>query len=167
MSWMEGEKKQKRWAHAGINSGARGREEERKKEKNTLPPQSPPANQHAEELVYLETEESVCSDMTSSAAHERRGHFFFTSPNFFSLQLGGCGRKYDAVVHTKWSRPQASTSQLSFVLTQDCSHKRNGFSRVLVFFSEKKKITRLNHPNAILPWQSWVSVVRLWDRHHS
>lgn len=44
-------------------------EKEGKKKKTPSPSRSWPANQHAEELVYLETEESVCSDMTSSAAH--------------------------------------------------------------------------------------------------
>lgn len=44
-------------------------EQEGKQKKTSSPSQSQPANQCTRELVYLETKESVCSDMTSSAAH--------------------------------------------------------------------------------------------------
>lgn len=65
-SYMREREKNKRWAHlgAGINP------ESSKREKNTASPsRSRAANQHGDELFYLETKESVCSDVTSSAAH--------------------------------------------------------------------------------------------------
>lgn len=58
-----------------IQEQERKKKEKKKKgkkkrgKKTPSPSCSRPANQHAEELVYLETKDSVCSDVTSSAAH--------------------------------------------------------------------------------------------------
>ena len=52
----------------GLIQKQEGKEEEEEK-KTPSPSRGRPANQQADELVYLETKESVCSDMTSSAAH--------------------------------------------------------------------------------------------------